>query len=516
MVVKLGLRRRRGRRAPVFLAVLHLLLCAVALPPLSASSSLLLLLAVCPVQPFAPASKASAVRKTVRRIGFLPPPPTTTAATQIRAAATATTALRASFLRNMDGPSAADAITSNSVDTVGATADPHFASAPLNGSAPPSTGVVRWDDLLVARRPIDCDEDDEVCLILQHMPLDDDRALVSPQTTRALSRTAAAGVGLSAAAAAAAVVGLLVVLSGPGAWRYYLSGGVCAAASHAIPVPIDTVKTRRQIDPEFARLRFGQAFQRIVQREGVSGLLAGLGPTAVGYLFEGAIKFGVYEGLKPVVCRALSRAAAVSPHLAVFNVNVVAYALSAAAAGVAAAIMLCPMEALRIRIVANPQQSKTGGWLGTGYSMLKTEGFAALSKGMLPMLYKQVPYTVTKNVSFDLMTRCAYAALLRCGSAVGPLAKVAVPLAAAAATSVLSCVTSQPGDMLLSLVNARTGDQRRTRDIVRDILKSDRGLAGFFVGMQTRFLHVGVIVTLQLLIYDFVKRLCGIAATGTA
>jgi hypothetical protein len=34
------------------------------------------------------------------------------------------------------------------------------------------------------------------------------------------------------------------------------------------------------------------------------------------------------------------------------------------------------------------------------------------------------------------------------------------------------------------------------------------------VGIQERFLHVGMIVTLQLLIYDYVKRLVGIAATG--
>lgn len=87
---------------------------------------------------------------------------------------------------------------------------------------------------------------------------------------------------------------------------------------------------------------------------------------------------------------------------------------------------------------------------------------------------------------------------------------------AAAITSVLSCITSQPGDMVLSLMNAHQNDRRRTRDIVHDIFMSDRGVQGFFVGLKTRFLHVGIIVTLQLLIYDVVKRMCGIAATGMA
>jgi hypothetical protein len=34
----------------------------------------------------------------------------------------------------------------------------------------------------------------------------------------------------------------LLAFSGPGAWRFFLAGGLCAAASHAVPTPIDVVK----------------------------------------------------------------------------------------------------------------------------------------------------------------------------------------------------------------------------------------------------------------------------------
>ena len=34
----------------------------------------------------------------------------------------------------------------------------------------------------------------------------------------------------------------LLSASGPGGWRFYLAGGVCAATSHAIATPIDVVK----------------------------------------------------------------------------------------------------------------------------------------------------------------------------------------------------------------------------------------------------------------------------------
>jgi hypothetical protein len=35
---------------------------------------------------------------------------------------------------------------------------------------------------------------------------------------------------------------LLVLNSGPGSWRYYLAGGICAAISHGITTPVDVVK----------------------------------------------------------------------------------------------------------------------------------------------------------------------------------------------------------------------------------------------------------------------------------
>jgi len=306
----------------------------------------------------------------------------------------------------------------------------------------------------------------------------------------------------------------LIRASGPGAWRYYLAGGICAATSHSIPVPVDVVKTRKQVDPKLYKLNFVDATRHIVKHEGLNALLAGLGPTIWGYMLEGAIKFGVYEMLKPIVKGMLLTLSTTAPALASLNSRLFGYTLCATASGVAASLMLCPMEALRIRLVAEPDFAPKG-WIQGGFKMLKYEGVGALWKGMIPMLWKQVPYTATKNVSFDFITTYAYATARAGGFHMGPTTKFTVPLLSAALASILSCVSSQPGDMLLSLVNAHEGDRRRTRDFVRDILRSDRGVRGLFIGIKTRLLHVGIIVTLQLLIYDFVKRLCGIAATGS-
>jgi solute carrier family 25 (mitochondrial phosphate transporter), member 3 len=328
---------------------------------------------------------------------------------------------------------------------------------------------------------------------------------------------------------------LLMSLTRPGCWRYYMAGGICAAFSHAVPVPIDVVKTRQQVDPQFESRQFWCVLKRIYQTEGLPALWVGLGPTTWGYLLEGAMKFGVYEVLKPRMFEIVTAVARLHPSLSAVKSSTLSFVLCGAVAGLVASIMICPMEALRIRMLSEPQtyNPRDGVWR-SARAMVRREGFNAWWKGLLPMISKQVPYTVTKNVAFDIFTRFSYGAVSR--RVAGPIpstAKIAVPFVSAFAASMLSCVASQPGDMLVSLVNAHEDDSTvpslvvtrhgsqgapklsPTRKAMQTILSSDKGVRGLFVGLKTRLLHVGIIVTLQLLVYDFVKRLVGIAATGT-
>jgi len=305
---------------------------------------------------------------------------------------------------------------------------------------------------------------------------------------------------------------LILKLAGPGSWRYFAAGGICAAISHAITTPIDVVKTRQQVDKQMKDIGFIQATYKIMQEDGPATFLSGLGPTAFGYLVEGAVKFGMYEILKPLVKFLLITF--ISPSL---DSKVLSFLICGSIAGLAASIMLFPMEALRIRLVAEPDfAKKNNGWVNGGYSMLKNEGLDGLWKGINAMMAKQIPYTVTKNVSFDFFATLAYSYVKSSNSnlTISPKTKMLIPFFSAFIASILSSISSQPGDTLLSLVNAHEG-KKRTRDFAKGVYNK-YGIRGFFIGMKARFLHVGLIVTSQLLIYDFVKRLCGVAATGSA
>lgn len=71
--------------------------------------------------------------------------------------------------------------------------------------------------------------------------------------------------------------------------RYFVAGGTCAAFSHGITTPIDVVKTRIQADPKRYSKGIIAATSDIIETEGASALLGGLGPTVVGYGVEGIL-----------------------------------------------------------------------------------------------------------------------------------------------------------------------------------------------------------------------------------
>ena len=57
--------------------------------------------------------------------------------------------------------------------------------------------------------------------------------------------------------------------------KYFFAGGICASFSHGISVPLDVVKTRKQISQEMASLTILDSFKKIINDEGVFMLYKG-------------------------------------------------------------------------------------------------------------------------------------------------------------------------------------------------------------------------------------------------
>jgi len=284
-------------------------------------------------------------------------------------------------------------------------------------------------------------------------------------------------------------------------YRYFVAGGVCAATSHGITTPIDVVKTRMQAQPAVYNKGISEATISILKAEGPSALLGGLGPTVIGYGIEGAMKFGIYEIMKPVMASLLNGNTAT------------AYIAASVIAGAVASILLCPMECARIRVVTDPEY-KGMGITESLPKLIQESGFLNLFAGLYAMLSKQVPYTMAKQVSFDVVAGMLYSFLAKNDELNVDDLKWVVSVTAAFVASLFACISSQPGDMILTETYKGKSDSGFV-GVVQNIYNTQGGIGGFFTGTGARILHVSSIITSQLVIYDIVKQMLGLPATGS-
>lgn len=281
-------------------------------------------------------------------------------------------------------------------------------------------------------------------------------------------------------------------------WRFFLAGGLCAATSHGWTTPIDVVKTRMQQDPKKFNQGVIKAAKDIVAADGIGFLFKGLGPTIFGYGFEGALKFGFYETFK-IVFANLTKSKFINMLLA------------SVIAGAVASLVLCPMEETRIKMVGDKtwaQENIVSGIL----RLVKENGLLSTFSGLPAMLSKQVPYTMSKQVSFDIFAGFFYNMAANMKLKKSDDIKFAISIASAFCASILACLGSQPGDMILTATYE--GGNANILSVISHIYKQ-YGLGGFYLGLSARLVHVASIITSQLVIYDLLKVVLGLPATGS-
>jgi solute carrier family 25 phosphate transporter 3 len=138
------------------------------------------------------------------------------------------------------------------------------------------------------------------------------------------------------------------------------------------------------------------------------------------------------------------------------------YVSSSTMAELVASFVLCPWEAIRIRMVSQPklfQQLNTFSGVRLVY---RNEGLLGLYKGLGPVCFKQVPYTVTQLTVFSHLVDGFYNSVLpllsetrRYKNDLSPTEQLAVSTGCGFIAGVASAVTSHPADTVLSIINAK-------------------------------------------------------------
>ncbi|KAF4124820.1 solute carrier family 25 (mitochondrial phosphate transporter), member 3 [Geosmithia morbida] len=285
--------------------------------------------------------------------------------------------------------------------------------------------------------------------------------------------------------------------------KFFGAGALAATSTHGAATPIDVVKTRIQVDDSLRGYNMIRAGRSIVAKEGASALLTGFGPTAVGYLVQGGAKFAGYEFFKKALIGAAGGPdAAVSSRTAI-------YLSSSAAAEFLADILLCPLEATRIRLVS--QRGYASG-LATGFArMAREEGFRGFYSGFVPLLFKQVPFAVGQFSTHEAVNELIYRTIGNERKArLTGLESTAVELTSGLAAGAAAAVLSHPADTLLSAVNKGAGDSsqgatNRMFQLAREF--GPRRL--LLTGLGPRLVMTCALVSGQFVIYAQCKTLTG-------
>lgn len=287
--------------------------------------------------------------------------------------------------------------------------------------------------------------------------------------------------------------------------KYYLkgasAGGICCSITHAALTPVDVVKTRVQLDPLKYNKGLLGGFRQIIAEEGALTLTTGLGATAAGYFVQGWFKFGGVEFFKIKAVETIGEEVAWKKKTSI-------YLASAAGAETIADVFLCPLEAVRIRSVSDPEFCDG---LADGFvKMFKSEGISGFYAGLAPILAKQVPYTMAKFCVQGEASDAIYNMLGKSPSDLPQSTNLSVSLASGVIAGIASALISHPADTLLSKVNkAGAGGNgpmlTRLANIARDV--------GFVklctVGLLPRCVMIGTLTAGQFGIFDTVMNTLG-------
>jgi solute carrier family 25 phosphate transporter 3 len=283
-----------------------------------------------------------------------------------------------------------------------------------------------------------------------------------------------------------------------GSAQYYLYcafGGVLSCGlTHTAIVPLDLVKCRIQVDPA-KYTGIGTGFRVTVAEEGVRALAKGWAPTLVGYSLQGLGKFGFYEVFKNAYANMLGEEKA-------YLWRTSLYLAASASAEFFADILLAPMEATKVRIQTSPGAPPT--LRGCAPMIYRQEGLTGFYKGLPPLWFRQIPYTMMKFACFERTVELLYKYVVpKPRAECSKSEQLIVTFVAGYIAGVFCAVVSHPADTIVSKLNK---DATATAgSIVKEL-----GFAGLWKGLTPRIIMIGTLTALQWFIYDTVKVALGL------
>ncbi|KAK6632375.1 hypothetical protein RUM44_007417 [Polyplax serrata] len=178
-------------------------------------------------------------------------------------------------------------------------------------------------------------------------------------------------------------------------WRPFVYGGLASCAAEFGTFPIDTTKTRLQIqgqklDKTHVKLKYHgmiDAFFKISKQEGFKALYAGIAPAVLRQATYGTIKFGTYYSLKKFLGQRTEEDI-------VLNIG------CAVVSGIVSSSIANPTDVLKVRMqVVGVQKS---GIIASFQEVYRLEGICGLWRGVGPTAQRAAVIAAVELPVYDM------------------------------------------------------------------------------------------------------------------
>ncbi|XP_046362660.1 kidney mitochondrial carrier protein 1-like [Haliotis rufescens] len=184
-------------------------------------------------------------------------------------------------------------------------------------------------------------------------------------------------------------------------WRPFIYGGLASMTAECGTFPIDTTKTRLQIqgqriDARHTELKYRgmlHAIFRIFREEGIHALYSGIAPAILRQATYGTIKIGVYHTLK--------RIAVPDPRNETLTINV----LCGITAGIVSSAIANPTDVLKVRLQAQGTSGNRDNMLCAFLNIYRTEGLPGLWRGVFPTAQRAATVAGVELPAYDICKR---------------------------------------------------------------------------------------------------------------
>lgn len=267
-----------------------------------------------------------------------------------------------------------------------------------------------------------------------------------------------------------------------------IGGFIACAPTHSSVLPLDLVKCRLQVDSSLYTSNWA-GIRSIVKNEGLAKVFTGLPPTFIGYGLQGAFKYGGYEYFKKTYSDMIGKE------------NVGVFLAASASAEFIADLFLCPFESMKVKYQTTIPPKKVVDLTKNLYS------------GLVPLWFRQIPYTMVKFTTYEKIVEAIYARLSKPKDEYTKLQQTGVSFLGGYIAGIFCATASHPADVLVSKINndTRPGESigQATKRIYNQI-----GFVGLWNGLPVRILMIGTLTGCQWLLYDSFKVYVGLPTSG--